>query len=195
MTTEATPAAAQQLKLAEEELVRWREKVSQLRRQLPPQQIHDYQLKDESGKVVTLSSLFGNKEDLIVIHNMGKKCVYCTLWADGFNGVYEHLENRAGFAVVSPDEPPVMRDFAVGRNWKFRILSNAGGAFTREMGFESPKGDPHPGISTFHRGVDGVIQRISHAPFGEGDDFCVVWHMIDMLKDGRKGWEPKYSYP
>jgi predicted dithiol-disulfide oxidoreductase (DUF899 family) len=194
MTTEATPAVAQQLKLAEEELVRWRETVSQLRRQLPQQQIHDYQFKDGNGNAVALSSLFGNKEDLIVIHNMGKTCVYCTLWADGFNGVCEHLKDRAGFAVVSPDEPAIMRDFAGSRNWKFRIVSNAGGAFTREMGFESPKGDPHPGISTFHRADDGIMWRISHAPLGEGDDFCAVWHMIDMLKDGRKGWTPKYSY-
>ena len=34
------------------------------------------------------------KDDLVVIHNMGASCAYCTLWGDGFNGVYEHLANK-----------------------------------------------------------------------------------------------------
>jgi predicted dithiol-disulfide oxidoreductase (DUF899 family) len=151
-------------------------------------------LKDGEGNKVPLADLFGDKNDLIVVHNMGVRCPYCTLWADGFNGVYRHLEDRAAFAAVSPDDPEVMKGFATGRNWRFRILSNAGGKFTRDMGFESDKGDPWPGLSTFHRDSDGCIRRISHAPFGPGDDFCAVWHMLDMLADGANGWQPQFTY-
>ena len=40
-----------------------------------------------------LLELFGKKDKLLVIHNMGQGCRYCTLWADGFNGFLPHLES------------------------------------------------------------------------------------------------------
>jgi predicted dithiol-disulfide oxidoreductase (DUF899 family) len=61
---------------------------------------------------VQLSDLFGEHEDLIVIHNMGVSCPYCTLWADGFNGLIRHLEDRAAFVMVSPDPPDIQKEFA-----------------------------------------------------------------------------------
>lgn len=179
---------------AEEQLINIRRQVTELRRKVQPQPISDYTFRDRDGRPVEFSSLFGETNDLIVIHNMGKKCVYCTLWADGFNGVREHLEDRAAFVVVSPDDPKTMNEFAESRNWKFRILSNESGPFTRDMGFEGPDRDPFPGISTFHRAPDGSVTRVAHTGFGPGDDFCAVWHMFDMLKDGQNKWSPKYKY-
>ena len=194
MNSQADSDPIRQLAEAEEELLQLRKKVADLRQRLPQERVKDYMLKDGDGNGVALADLFGDKDDLIIVHNMGIRCPYCTLWADGFNGVYHHLENRAAFVVVSPDDPDVMKGFATGRNWQFRILSNAGGNFTRDMGFESDKGDPWPGLSTFHRDAEGNIHRISRASFGPGDDFCALWHMLDMLKDGADGWEPRFSY-
>ncbi|MFH1699730.1 MAG: DUF899 family protein [Candidatus Zixiibacteriota bacterium] len=194
MSNNVNAAAQIEMEKAIEEISKYRAKIRELRKSLPPEEIGQYQFTDGNGNKVSLSSLFGNKKDLIIVHNMGKGCPYCTLWADGFNGVYQHLENRAGFAVVSPDKPETMKEFSRGRNWKFRILSNAKGNFTKDMGYEDEKGNPHPGISTFHRDSDGKIYRISHAPFGPGDDFCAVWYMFDMLQGGANGWQPKYMY-
>jgi predicted dithiol-disulfide oxidoreductase (DUF899 family) len=64
--------------------------------------VADYKL-NSTRSPVALSSLFGAHNDPIVVHNMGQSCRYCTMWADGFNGIYPHLANRAGFAPVSPD--------------------------------------------------------------------------------------------
>ncbi len=183
-----------ELASAMEGLSNCRKKINDLQRKLSHEVTEDYHFLDSEGNKVSLASLFGGKDDLIVVHNMGKGCAYCTLWADGFNGVYHHLENRASFAVVSPDEPEIMKNFAEGRGWKFMILSNAGGAFSRDMGYENDKGGPLPGMSTFHRDTDGNITRIAHAPFGPGDDFCAIWYMFDMLKDGQNGWQPKFDY-
>jgi len=55
------------------------------------QVVDDYILKDWENKDVRLSSLFGSNKDLILIHNMGRQCSYCTMWADGFNGVLDHM--------------------------------------------------------------------------------------------------------
>ncbi len=194
MATRQNEVSAAQLAQAEKELMECRKKVDKLRREMQPEEVEDHSFTTGDATRVTLSSLFGEKNDLIVVHNMGKGCPYCTLWADGFTGFRDHLENRAALALVSPDKPEVVKEFAEGRGWNFTVLSNDGGSFTKAMGYETDDGKPLPGVSTFHRDSNGRITRVSHAPFGPGDDFCSIWHMFDMLHDGPAGWEPKYQY-
>lgn len=160
----------------------------------PPQPVADALLSRDDGSPVRLSALFGEKPDLILIHNMGRACPYCTLWADGFIGLWPHLASRAGFALCSPDEPMVLRDFARSRKWPFPCVSAAGTTFIHDMGFEPAPGKPMPGVSTFRRRRDGIIERIASTLFGPMDDFCAVWPMFQMLADGPNGWSPKYSY-
>ena len=45
----------------------------------------------------------------------------------------------------------------------------------------------------FIRG-DGRILRIADTSFSPGDDFCVVWHFLDLIPEGADGWQPKYKY-
>ncbi len=166
------------------------------RRSLPPEEVEDFALKTTDGEV-TLSQFFGDKRDLIVVHNMGSSCPYCTLWADGLIGLVPHLENRAGFVVVSSDSPETQRTFAEGRGWPFRMASNEGSGFTAAMGFESEedgKTSFMPGYSTFHKRDDGSVVRVAHDYFGPGDFYCGLWHMFGILKDGANGWQPKFSY-
>jgi predicted dithiol-disulfide oxidoreductase (DUF899 family) len=159
------------------------------------ERVGDYTFKTEDGASVHLAELFGQKRDLLIVHNMGKRCTYCTMWADGLNGVHHHLENRAALVLSSPDEPAVMKEFAASRGWKFRTVSAAGSAFNRNMGFADPEDSSvWPGVSAFHRREDGAIVRTGSAQFGPGDSFCAVWHLFDLLKDGAGGWEPKYVY-
>lgn len=183
-----------QLARAEKQLMVNRTIVAGLRRKISAKTVSDYTFKDPDGKQVKLSSLFGKKDDLIIIHNMGKSCSFCTLWADGFTGFTKHLENRAGFALVSHDRPALLKEFAASRNWNYKYLSNDGGDFTKDMGFQSEKGDPWPGMSTFRKDKNGKIKRVSSAFFGPGDDFCSIWHMFDMLGNGADGWAPTYKY-
>lgn len=187
-----TAAIQNDIEKLEAELVSRQQKLAELKRALPPQTVQDYVLSGWEG-TIRLSELFQGKSDLIVIHNMGKGCRYCTLWADGFNGVREHLENRAGFAVISPDKPDAQRAFAESRGWRFRMASGQGSRFIEDMGFRDAKGW-RPGVSTFSKGSDGAIQRIARAGFGPYDPFCGVWHLVGLLKDGEGGWEPQYGY-
>jgi predicted dithiol-disulfide oxidoreductase (DUF899 family) len=163
------------------------------RRSADPEPVKDYTLKTPDGQDVQLSELFGDQNDLLVVHNMGKGCVYCTLWADGFVSMADHLNSRAAFVLCSYDDPAKLKEFASSRSWTYRTVSNAGSEFAREMGFVS--GDsPQPGVSAFHKNDDGSIVRTGSAPFGPGDDFCAAWAFFDLLKDGPGDWAPKYSY-
>ena len=176
----------------EEQLVVQHQKLAELKRQIPPMEIRDYTLSGPEGPV-KLSQLFGKKNDLIVVHNMGKGCRFCTMWADGLNGVLPHLENRAGFAVCSPDSPETQQQFARSRGWRFPMVSGHGSSFIEDMGFRGEKGWK-PGVSTFSRSTDGKIFRVARAPFGPFDPFSGIWHLFALLQDGVKDWEPKYQY-
>lgn len=169
-------------------------KIRALREQLPPEEIKDYELKDWAGKSVTLSSMFGDKSDLLVIHNMGKHCSYCTLWADGLTGFMPHILSRTALVVVSKDSPLVQKEFAESRDWKFKMLSSEGSPFSFDMGFANDKGAQMPGVSAFHKDKDGKIYRVGWSWFGPGDQFCSPFHYFDLLKDGQGDWMPQFTY-
>ena len=154
--------------------------------------VKDYEFVDFNNKNVKLSELFGNKEDLILIHNMGSTCPYCTMWADGFTGVLKHMENRAGFVVVSNDTPQMQKAFYKSRGWNFKMVSAALNSFTKEMKMGTAN-KPMPGVSTFYK-KNGKIFRVGKEKFGPGDKYCVTWHFFDLLKDGSDKWEPKFRY-
>jgi predicted dithiol-disulfide oxidoreductase (DUF899 family) len=156
-----------------------------------------YKLYDREGLPLGLGDLFGDKEDLIIIHNMGRSCRYCTLWADEINGIIPHLANRAALALVSPDPPVVQQEFAKSRGWNFRMLSDRDHEFSLDMGFGKMKDlkfHPWPGYSTFQKQSDGSIKRIGYDEFGPGDMYSSAWHFYDLLKDGAGDWEPQYKY-
>ncbi len=179
----------------EAQLLELKKRRTELIHQLPNEAVRNYELKQLDGNTIRVSELFGDKNDLLVVHNMGRRCAYCTLWADGFIGLLPHLESRAAFALVSHDPPDVAADFAASRQWNFRVLSGEGSDFTAEMGFWNPEDGAWPGFSAFHRNPDGSIVRTGKMFFGPGDDFCSVWHFFDALKDGQVGWEPQFRYP
>ncbi|MBU6419996.1 MAG: DUF899 family protein [Proteobacteria bacterium] len=158
---------------------------------IEPETVPDYAFMGQGG-AVRLSELFGDKQDLFVIHNMGRGCVYCTMWADGFNGVLPHLENRAAFAVSSPDAPEVQKEFADSRGWRFKMISHQNTDFAADMGYKTERGFM-PGVSVFRKD-GGQIMRVSDTGLGPDDDFCAVWHFLDMLPAGADGWRPRYAY-
>jgi predicted dithiol-disulfide oxidoreductase (DUF899 family) len=194
--TDSTQALVREIDGIEQQIAALKMKAAEARRKLPSTPVKDYTLAYAgSGVKVKLSELFGDKQDLIVIHNMGRKCAYCTLWADGFAGVYKHLSSRCAFVLATPDEPIVAAAFAAARHWTFPIVSIAGSPMGKDLGFQKENGGVIPGASGYSRGLDGGISRNSvAAEFGPGDNFCAVWHLFDLLKDGASGWEPKYHY-
>ena len=175
------------------EILKKTQELSRLRRQRDTEPVENYTLTTSEGDQVRLSELFGEKRDLIVIHNMGKSCVYCTMWADGFTGFLPHLQDRAAFVVSSPDPPEVQREFAASRGWSFPMVSTDGTTFTADMGFVGDDGY-WPGVSAFRLQSDGSIVRTNRDVFGPMDSYNSVWHLIDLLGDGAAGWEPRYSY-
>ena len=187
----------EELAAAWAELEKAQQRLKEIRRRVPSEPVQNYQLHGPDG-AIRLSELFGDKSDLILIHNMGTGCPYCTMWADGFNGVLHHLEDRSAFVVVSPDSVETQQEFRSNRGWRFRMYSAGGSTLFKDMGFESE--DEHygsnamPGVSVFHKADDGSVVRVASDFLGPGDAYCSVWHLFDLLRDGVGDWEAKFDY-
>ena len=180
---------------AEEELLALRQRMLAIKRRLvaaDPVPLPDYRFQTGDG-TVGLAELFGDKQDLLVIHNMGRGCSYCTLWADGFQGLLPHLEDRTAVVLSSPDLPEVQRDFAASRGWGYRMVSVADSPFAQDLGFKEEDGY-WPGVSAFRRQPDGSIVRVAADYFGPGDVYCGAWHLYDLLADGADGGQPRFAY-
>ena len=172
-------------------------KLVEVSRRIGPERVEDYELQGREGGV-RLSEMFGDKQDLILIHNMGSECPYCTMWADEFQGVLRHLQDRAGFVLVSPNSVDVQQAVREKRGWTFDMYSAEGTSFIKDMGFESDgvsyNSNAMPGVATFRKNADGTIDRIAKDLFGPGDLYCGAWHLFDLLADGAGDWEAKLQY-
>jgi predicted dithiol-disulfide oxidoreductase (DUF899 family) len=168
-----------------------RAKMRDLQQSVEPAEVSDYTFSTRDGPV-RLSQLFGDKDSLFVIHNMGAGCSYCTLWADGFNGLLPHIENRAAFVIASPDPPEAQEKFRAARNWRFRMVSHRDTTFAADMGYRSD-GGWRPGVSVFKK-RGGKIVRVADTGFEPSDDFCSLWHFLDLLPEGAADWKPKFKY-
>jgi len=160
------------------------------RRRRGPEPIADHDVGTGEG-TRRLSELFGPHDDLLLVHNMGRACAYCTLRADGFVGLLPHLTRRAAFALLTPDTPEVQRAFAASRGWPFVMASDPTRAVARDLGFVTEAGRSLPGVSALRRAPDGSLTRAGRAEFGPGDDFCAVWPLFDLLQGGAQGWSPR----
>lgn len=191
--SEASPNRSdldRQIDALETKISKTQSELAALRRIRPPETVKDYAFTDWNGGKILLSQLSGEQTDLIVVHNMGAGCAYCTLWADGFVGLLPYLQSRAAFVVASPDPIDVQKQFARSRGWHFYMVSAHGTSFFHDMGFTDTDDAPMPGVSVFRRRDDGTMMRIQRAEFFPGDQFCAVWHFFDLLADGAHGWQP-----
>ena len=140
----------------------------------------------------TLHDLFGGRDKLLAIHNMGQDCRYCTLWADGFNGLLAHLESALSVVLLSKDPPVVQRRFANARGWRFRLASHGGGAYMREQSVVEGQ-DNYPGAVVYQRQGDIILRR-NACVFGPGDLYCSLWGLLGLAGLGEEDWTPQYSY-
>jgi len=188
-----------QYDVGRQRLLSLRDKIQDLRAEMravtaaiEPQPVDDHVFETLSGST-TLSALFDGRDDLIIIHNMGSTCAYCTMWADGYSGLYPHLRQRAAFVVASPDTPRTQAKFAASRGWRFPMVSDKAAAFAARMGYATEEGRCLPGISIFRQRGEQIV-RVNDAASRPHDDFCAVWHLFDLLPTGTERFASSLSH-
>ena len=106
-----------------------------LRKSTPLEPVKNYELTNHLGAKVHLLDLFEGKDELLLIHNMGKSCVYCTMWADTLNGMLHIIKDRVNIVLTSPDDVNTMKNFKESRNWNWACYSYYNTDFSIELGF------------------------------------------------------------
>jgi predicted dithiol-disulfide oxidoreductase (DUF899 family) len=209
----------EELRLAEIDLMRQRERVATLRRGLPQgaalpeysfiEGPSDLRAGDSPVRSVSLSELFtAQSRPLIVYHFMfGKKqtkaCPMCTMWIDGYSGIGLHLARNIDFAIVAAAEPKALRDYSRGRGWHgLRLLSAGTSTFKYDLGSEGADGAQDSAISVFTKDSDGSVRHFYTAHPRMAPDIkergidllSPVWNLLDLTPQGRGQWYPSIAY-
>lgn len=165
--------------------------LNKLRKSSAGETVRNYSFTTINGET-SLLKLFGEKNQLLVIHNMGQACRYCTLWADGFNGFLKHLESVMSVVLVSKDPPELQRQFANSREWRFRLASHGGGEYMSDQ-INADGAVNMPGAVVYER--DGKkIMRKNSCLFGPGDIYCSMWSLLGLAGLSEADWTPQYNY-
>jgi predicted dithiol-disulfide oxidoreductase (DUF899 family) len=199
-----------ELHAAEVALRDHRERVAELRRQLPADtMIPDEEfeeVRDGQRVKISLSQLCQDERPLVLMHFMYGKaqstpCPMCTMWADGYDGALPHLEERLDFAVFVAGDPADFEAYGRERGWRnLRVVSAGGSDLKRRLGFEGEDGSQHPGASVILRRGDQLIHSYSVcAFFGEEgyrgmDLLSPVWNFFDLTPEGRGDFFPSKRY-
>jgi predicted dithiol-disulfide oxidoreductase (DUF899 family) len=208
----------EQLRLAEIDLMRQRERVAEMRRQLPEgASIQDYPFEEgprdlnagDGARSVRLSELFTKPNRSVVIYHFmfGKKqvkaCPMCTAWLDSANGVAHHLAQNLDFAVVAAADLPTLRAFGRERGWdKLRLLSAGNSTFKYDLGSEDKEGGQDSTISIFTRDAKGTVHHVYSVHPRMGPDiqqrgidlYTPIWHFLDLTPQGRGSWSASLAY-
>lgn len=212
-------AKREDVRLAEIELMRARERVAELRRALPKgAEIQDYEFLegpaslaagDEPVNKVRLSELYtASDRSLVIYHFMfGKKqttaCPMCTAWIDAFNGVAHHLAQNIDLAIVAAADPATLRAHARHRGWeRLRLLSAGDSTFKYDFGSEDASGSQDSTISVFTKESDGTLRHFysGHPWLAEDieergiDELNPIWNILDLTPQGRGTFYTSLEY-
>src|SRR5262245_64569445 len=176
--------AQKQLAAVAKKIAALEKQAKSIRAKAKKQRVADYEFARADGTAVKLSELFGDRTQLVLVHNMGKTCPYCTMWADGFNALWKNVTEKAAFVLVNNDEPADQARVAEMRHWSFPMVSAKGTSLFSDLGFGDAKGGWYPGVSTLVRRKNGTIERYGAAPFGPGDKFNSVFAFFELLPKG-----------
>lgn len=123
----------------EKELTRQSDALAMKRQQLPRVRIDKQYRFDTDGGNVSLKDLFGGRSQLLVYHFMFGPdyiagCPSCSSIADGFNGVFVHLENHdVAFWAVSRAPLAKLEAFKQRMDWSFPWASSFGSDFNGDF--------------------------------------------------------------
>lgn len=182
-----------------------REAVAAMRRQLPlGPVVDDYTFATESGDV-TLDELVGDRP-LVLYHfmfgdTMAEPCPMCSMWADGWNAVIDHVEQNVDLALATNANAAENAALAESHRWQnLRWLSAAGTSFKVDHGSADASGNQSPMVTVFERVEDQVCLSYSGSAHICGDHWrgvdllSPVWHLLDLTRQGRGDFMPLLSY-
>ena len=193
----------------EKEFTRLREELSRERRELPWERVAKSYVFDGAAGKETLADLFAGRSQLIVYHFMfspdaDSGCKSCSFWADSYNGIIPHLNQRdVSFAAVSRAPLTKLQSFAARLGWSFKWVSSGNNDFNYDYHVSfRPQDVAHgtatynyvdykrsmpdlPGFSVFFKDTGGDIFH-TYSTYARGlDPMNVAYQLLDLVPKGR----------
>ncbi|MEM7543201.1 MAG: DUF899 family protein [Pseudomonadota bacterium] len=202
-------AARMALMEQEKALLKQSDAVAGARREMPWLALdRDYEFESASGTVL-LSELFGEHLQLIVQHVMfhpdwDQGCPICSFWADGFNPMIAHLNQRGvAFAAVSRAPLEKLQAYQQKMGWTFTWVSAANNSFNYDFHVSATDAEkaagemeynyrPVPiyseelhGTSVFTKDDDGDLFH-TYSTYARGvEPFNAAYGLLDLVPNGR----------
>jgi predicted dithiol-disulfide oxidoreductase (DUF899 family) len=208
VTPEEWGEARKHLLAKEKEFTRLRDQLSHARRDLPWVRAKQYVFDGPEGKQ-TLAQQFNGNSQLIVYHFMFAPdweagCKGCSFWADNFNGIVPHLNQRdVTFVAISRAPLAKLQAFSTRLGWSFKWLSSSGSDFNYDYNVSFAPGElagggaiynytankmkmtELPGISVFFKDADGKVFH-TYSCYARGLDMLnTAYHYLDLVPKGR----------
>jgi len=193
----------------EKEFTRLREEISQMRRDLPWEPVaREYSFEGPSGRE-SLADLFAGRSQLVVYHFMfgpdwNAGCPHCSFWADNFNGIVAHL-NQRDVTLVAVSRAPYVKLAAYRKRlgWTFKWVSSGETSFNFDYQasfaaedlarkqalynfvLQDPGVSEREGVSIFFRDPAGRIFH-TYSTYARGIDILnTAYHYLDLVPKGR----------
>src|SRR5262249_7340526 len=202
-------AARTKLLAREKEFTKMRDELSKAVQSLPWEKVEkSYTFEGPRGKE-SLADLFEGRSQLIVYHFMFTPdweagCPHCSFWADNFNPVIVHM-NQRDVTMVAISRAPYAKLAAYEKRmgWSFKWLSSAGSDFNFDLNvsftdedreakkafYNFKAGDPgfsdREGMSVFYQDDQGAIYH-TYSAYARGIDLLnTAYNYIDLVPKGR----------
>ncbi len=211
-------AARTRLLAKEKAFTQARERLATERRALPWVKVDKaYSFEGPSGRE-TLADLFAGRSQLIIYHFMfdpqkREACPGCSFWADSFNSVIVHLNQRDVTMLAASRAPLKKLDaFKARMGWSFKWVSCGESDFNYDyhVSFteqEVKKGKAYhnyrenhkvgqrdcPGISVFYKDAEGSVFH-TFSSYKRGIDMQnTAYQYLDLVPKGRD--EANFEFP
>ena len=193
----------------EKEFTKLRDQLSQQRRDLPWVEVDKEYVFDGPNGKETLSELFDGRSQLIVYHfmygpNWDVGCPSCSFWADNFNDIIVHL-NQRDVTMIAVSRAPYSKIDSYKRRlgWDFKWVSSFDIDFNHDYyvsftseelekkeGFynytiQDPTVSELTGVSIFYKDQAGKIFH-TYSAYARGIDILNnTYNYLDLVPKGR----------
>jgi predicted dithiol-disulfide oxidoreductase (DUF899 family) len=209
VSSEQWLAARKKLLVKEKAFTRLADKLSRERRALPWEAVtKEYVFEGPNGRE-TLAQLFDGRSQLVVYHFMfgpdwNAGCPHCSRWADNFNGMIVHL-NQRDVTMIAVSRAPYEKLAAYRQRmgWSFKWVSSFGSDFNYDFHvsftpeemkigkafynfkMQNPDAPEREGVSVFTRNAKGRVYR-SYSTFARGiEALNLDYKYLDIVPKGR----------
>lgn len=204
-------AARKKLQAAEKVFTRERDRISQLRRELPWEEVTTEYVFDGPQGPRSLSDIFDDRRQLVVYHFMfapdwDAGCRSCSFWADNFNPICVHLNHRdVTMAAISRAPYEKLAAYRKRMGWSFPWYSSNRNTFNYDYSVSFSEADlakghtiynyreyelvdddtDEPGISVFYKDDSGRIFH-TYSTYSRGIDLMnTAYNYLDLVPKGR----------